>query len=78
MENPPRTAARSRALIDAVLKDLMDQVPSLIVTGMRFEPSVPADGQETIVQIDLEGNATVICEISPEGRLQSARVIENE
>ncbi|UXN62554.1 hypothetical protein [Phyllobacterium zundukense] len=66
----------SRDAIDAVIKDLIDQVPTMTVRSVTLTPSVPLEGQSIIARIDVSKSRHVLCEITAGGTLQSARVIE--
>jgi hypothetical protein len=67
----------TRETIDAVLKDLIDQVPTMSVRSITLTPSVPVEGQNIVARIDVSKSRHVLCEITPGGSLQSARVIES-
>jgi hypothetical protein len=68
--------ALTRDAIDAVLQAVLAQVPAMEVTSVSFSPANPREGDDVIARIDVEG-AHVLCEILSDGRLQSARVIED-
>ncbi|CAN7294540.1 hypothetical protein LJR231_001460 [Phyllobacterium sp. LjRoot231] len=67
----------TRETIDAVLKDLIDQVPTMSVRSVTLTPPVPIEGQNVIARIDVSNSRHVLCEITTDGSLQSARVIES-
>ena len=67
----------TREAIDAVLKDLTDQVPTMSVRSVTLTPLVPVEGQNVIARIDVSESRHVLCEITADGSLQSARVIES-
>lgn len=69
-------SATSYAVIDAVLKDLIDQVPTMAVTKITLIPEHPREGQAVVARIDVAGQRVVFCEIEADGSLHSARVIE--
>ncbi len=66
-----------REAIDAVLRDLIDQVPTMTVEKITLSPPDPKAGQDVTARIDVAGRRHVMCEITGDGRLQSARVIES-
>lgn len=68
--------ALTRDVIDTILQSVLAQVPAMEVTSVSFSPANPRDGDDVIARIDVQG-AHVLCEILSDGRLQSARVIEN-
>jgi hypothetical protein len=68
--------ALTRDAIDAVLQSVLAQVPAMEVTSVSFSPANPREGDDVIARIDVSG-AHVLCEILSDGRLQSARVIED-
>lgn len=63
----------SREVIDAVLKDLFGQLPGLVVEAVSLEGGAPEGAAD--VRVKIVGKGDVICSISADGRLQSARVI---
>jgi hypothetical protein len=67
----------TREAIDAVLKDLTDQVPTMSVRSVTLTPLVPVEGQNVIARIDVSKSRHVLCEITADGSLRSARVIES-
>ena len=66
----------TRDVIDSVLQSVLAQVPAMEATSISFSPANPREGDDVIARIDVEG-AHVLCEILSDGRLQSARVIED-
>lgn len=68
--------ALTRDVINTILQSVLAQVPTMEVTSVSFSPANPRDGDDVIARIDVQG-AHVLCEILSDGRLQSARVIEN-
>jgi hypothetical protein len=67
---------RTRELIDAVLKDIIDQVPTMKVREITMTPAIPNEGDAVIAKIDVSNNRFVYCEIDANGSLHSARVID--
>ena len=67
---------RTRMMIDAVLKDIIDQVPTMKVREITMTPEIPNDGDAVIAKIDVSNNRFVYCEIDGDGSLHSARVID--
>jgi len=67
---------RTRELIDAVLKDIIDQVPTMKVREITMTPAIPNEGDAVIAKIDVSNNRFVYCEIDGNGSLHSARVID--
>ena len=67
----------TRETIDAVLKELIDQVPTMSVKSVTLSLSEPVEGQNVIARIDVSKSRHVLCEITADGSLQSARVIES-
>jgi hypothetical protein len=67
----------TREIIDAVLKDLIDQVPTMSVRSITLSPPEPLEGQNVVARIDVSKSRYVLCEITTNGSLQSARVIES-
>ncbi len=67
----------TREIIDAVLKELIDQVPTMSVKSVTLSLSEPVEGQNVIARIDVSKSRHVLCEITADGSLQSARVIES-
>ena len=66
----------TREVIDSVLRTVLAQVPAMQVVSVSFSPANPREGDDVIARIDVDG-AHVLCEILSDGRLQSARVIED-
>lgn len=66
----------TREMVDAVLKDIIDQVPTMKVRGVSMSPSQPRDGENVTARIDVSNNRLVFCEIDASGSLHSARVID--
>ncbi|MGV6874710.1 hypothetical protein ACUSIJ_18730 [Pseudochelatococcus sp. B33] len=66
----------TREEVDALLNEIFDQVPTMTVKSVTVSPSVSAGDKNVIARIDVSNNRLVVCEISSEGRLQSARVLE--
>lgn len=68
--------ALTRDVINSVLQSVLTQVPTMQATSISFSPTNPREGDDVIARIDVDG-AHVLCEILSDGRLQSARVIED-
>jgi hypothetical protein len=66
----------TREIVDAVLKDIIDQVPTMKVKEVTMSPAEPREGENVIARIDVSNNRLVFCEIKTDGSLQSARVVE--
>ena len=64
-------------LINSVLQAVLDQVPTMEVKSVSFSPANPREGEDVIARIEVKGAHYVLCEILSDGRLQSARVIED-
>jgi hypothetical protein len=62
--------------IDALLKELFDQVPTMVVRSVTLTPAEPAEGEGVIARVDVADSREVLCEINADGSLQSATVIE--
>lgn len=79
-DSGPHTSAPDMALtrdtINTVVQSVLAQVPTMEVTSVSFSPANPREGDDVIARIDVDG-AHVLCEILSDGRLQSARVIED-
>ena len=76
------TMRTAREAIDAAIKDLIDQVPTMTVEKISLSPTEPALGQDVIARIDVSDNRYVLCRIRlSEGfanaSLCAARVIES-
>ena len=67
---------RTREMIDAVLKDIIDQVPTMKVREITMTPETPDEGDAVIAKIDVSNNRFVYCEIGADGSLHSARVVD--
>ena len=65
-----------REMIDKALASLLEQLPGMDVERIVLTPSEPSPGQDVVAQIMIRDDRQVICEISPEGRLRSARIIQ--
>jgi hypothetical protein len=72
----PRMSTITREMVDAVLKEIIDQVPTMSVRAVTMSPLNPREGENVIARIDVSGNRLVFCEINSDGSLHSARVIE--
>ncbi|MEZ2127574.1 MULTISPECIES: hypothetical protein [unclassified Sinorhizobium] len=67
--------------IDGVVKELIDQVPTMDVESIVLSPSAPVVGDEVIARITVAHNRSVLCIIRTDNgldspSLHSARVIE--
>ncbi len=67
----------AREIVDNVLKELFEQLPTMDVQGVTFAPTEPVHGRDMIARIDVGHGRHVFCEITADGRLFSARVIES-
>jgi len=68
--------SHAREMIDKALASLLEQLPGMDVERIVLTPSEPSPGQDVVAQIMIRDDRQVICEISPEGRLRSARIIQ--
>lgn len=68
--------AIERADIDAILQEMFDQVPTMTVQRVTLLPPDRPGSPNTIARVDVADSRYVLCEIEPDGRLQSARVID--
>lgn len=64
-------------LVNSVLRAVFEQVPAMRVKAVTFSPHPPARGRDAIARIDVADGGHILCEIRADGRLQSARVIED-
>lgn len=69
------------AVIDGMLTELIDQVPTMDVQSITLSPAAPAEGDEVTAHITVAGNRRVLCVIRTDAglhnpSLHSARVIE--
>jgi hypothetical protein len=66
----------TRDVIDALLRDIFDQVPTMRVKEITLTPEIPNEGDAVIAKIDVSNNRYVYCEIGGDGSLHSARVVD--
>lgn len=64
-------------VFDGVLEELIGQLPTMTVEKITLTPADPAIGEGVTARIDVAGRRRILCEITGDGRLQSARVIES-
>ncbi|WP_439622568.1 hypothetical protein [Shinella sp.] len=69
-------SSNTREIIDAVLKVVIDQVPTMTVREITTIPEHPKEGDAVIARIDVSNNRLVYCEIDGNGSLSSASVID--
>lgn len=70
-----------REVIDDILRELIDQVPTMQVETIVLFPSAPVAGDEVTARITVAHNRRVLCTIRTDAGLEnpslhSARVIE--
>lgn len=70
-----------RKVIDGILTELIDQVPTMEVETIALSPSAPVAGDEVTAHITVAHNRHVICTIRTDAGLEnpslhSVRVIE--
>lgn len=63
-------------LANSALSDVFDQIPAMHVTSVIFSPDPPVRGQNVLARIEVAGGGHILCVTGPDGRLQSARVVE--
>ena len=68
-------------VIDGMLNELIDQVPTMVVESIVLSPSAPVVGDEVTAHITVASNRHVLCVIRTDRgldypSLHSARVIE--